>query len=210
MTHLHFILLAFTSLLTMMNPISVIPIYSSITEELDKKMSKNIAFKATLSAFIILIIFAFAGHIIFNIFAISVNGLRVVGGFLFFGMGYDMLQAKISRIKKPKKDIKEFESDVAITPLGIPLICGPGAITVTMILVQDANSWLNKGLLVLTILIVLTIVYFSLISSKKILALFGPSGTKVMMRIMGLIVMVIGVEFFFAGVKPFIQEIFKL
>ncbi len=210
MTHTEFILLAFTSLLTMMNPISVIPIYSSITEELDKKMSRNIAFKASLAAFVILLVFAFAGHIIFNIFQISVNGLRVVGGFLFFGMGYDMLQAKISRIKKPKKDIKEFESDVAITPLGIPLICGPGAITVTMILVQDAKTWAYKGLLVGVAFTVLLIVYLSLLSSKKILALFGPSGTKVMMRIMGLIVMVIGVEFFFAGVKPFIRDIFKL
>jgi multiple antibiotic resistance protein len=139
-----------------------------------------------------------------------VNGLRVVGGFLFFGMGYDMLQAKISRIKQPKKDIKEFESDVAITPLGIPLICGPGAITVTMLLVQDAKTPIYKGLLILSISLVLLIVYLSLLSSKKILKLFGPSGTKVMMRIMGLIVMVIGVEFFFAGIKPFIQDIFKL
>jgi multiple antibiotic resistance protein len=210
MTHIEFVLLAFTSLLTMMNPISVIPIYSSFTKELDDRMSRRIALKASISAFIILLVFAFAGHLIFNIFSISVNGLRVAGGFLFFGMGYDMLQAKISRIKRPKKDIKNFESDIAISPLGIPLICGPGAITITMILVQDAASWFNKILLILTIFIVLAIVFVSLISSKKILKFFGPSGAKVMMRIMGLIVMVIGIEFFFAGIKPFIRDIFKI
>ena len=125
-------------------------------------------------------------------------------------MGYDMLQAKLSRIKQPKKDIKEFESDIAVTPLGIPLICGPGAITVTMILVQDAKVLSYKILLILAIISVLIIVYFSLISSQKILKFFGSGGTKVMMRIMGLIVMVIGVEFFFAGVKPFLRDIFNI
>jgi multiple antibiotic resistance protein len=79
-----------------------------------------------------------------------------------------------------------------------------------MILVQDAASWFNKILLILTIFIVLAIVFVSLISSKKILKFFGPSGAKVMMRIMGLIVMVIGIEFFFAGIKPFIRDIFKI
>jgi len=210
MSYTEFIVLALTSLLTMMNPISIMPIYSTITEELDDQTSKNIAFKATLSAFLTLILFAFAGHIIFNIFNISVNALRIVGSFLFLGMGFDMLQAKISRMKKPKKDIAEFEDDIAITPLGIPLICGPGAITVTMILVQDSPTWVYKVILVAIVATVTIIVYYSLISSKKILKLFGPSGSKVMTRIMGLILMIIAVEFFFAGVKPFIRDIFKI
>ena len=210
MSYTEFIVLALTSLLTMMNPISIMPIYSTITEELDDQTSKNIAFKATLSAFLTLILFAFAGHIIFNIFNISVNALRIVGSFLFLGMGFDMLQAKISRMKKPKKDIAEFEDDIAITPLGIPLICGPGAITVTMILVQDSPTWVYKVILVAIVATVTVIVYYSLISSKKILKLFGPSGSKVMTRIMGLILMIIAVEFFFAGVKPFIRDIFKI
>jgi len=210
MSYTEFIVLALTSLLTMMNPLSIIPIYSTITEDLDDQTSKNIAFKATLAAFLTLIMFAFAGHIIFNIFDISVNALRIVGSFLFLGMGFDMLQAKISRLKKPKKNIEEFESDIAITPLGIPLICGPGAITVTMILVQDSPNWIYKILLVIIAGLVSATVYFSLVGSKKILRLFGPSGTKVMTRIMGLILMIIAVEFFFAGVKPFIRDILKI
>ncbi len=105
---------------------------------------------------------------------------------------------------------KEFENDIAITPLGIPLICGPGAITVTMILVEGTDGWVQKGLLFGVILFINVIIYLSLIFSKKILKFFGASATKVMTRIMGLIIMVIGVEIFFEGLQMFLRKILKI
>jgi multiple antibiotic resistance protein len=210
MSTFEFAFLTFTSLFTMIDPLGAIPIYATITEDLDNQASKKIAFKASFTAFFILVLFAFTGELIFNFFHVSVNSLRVVGGVVFFKMGSDMLEANISKLKKPKKDISEFESDVAITPLGIPLIAGPGSITVSMLLFKDANSIILKSVFISTLLVVIILVYLSFIWSKKILNFIGPSATKVMLRIMGLIVMVIAVEFFFAGMKPIIQDILAI
>ena len=210
MSTFEFALLTFTSLFTMIDPLGAIPIYATITEDLDHQASKKIAFKASFTAFVVLMLFAFSGELIFNFFHVSVNSLRVVGGIVFFKMGSDMLEANISRLKKPRKAISEFESDIAITPLGIPLIAGPGSITVTILLIKDAHTILMKNVFILVLLAVIIIVYLSFVWAKKILKLMGPSATKVMLRIMGLIVMVIAVEFFFAGIKPFIQDIFAI
>ena len=205
-----FSLLAFTSLFTMVTPFGVIPLFSSMTASMQFKDVHKLAFKAVLTAFIIMVVVALAGKFIFNFFHISVNSLRIVGGVLFFMSGYDMLQGKISRIKEEGQDFYEFVNDFAITPLGIPIICGPGSITMTMVLYNDANGAAEKVVLLSVVIVVLAITYIILIGSRKILKIIGNNGNKVLMRIMGLILMVIAVELAFAGLKPIVREIFKI
>lgn len=206
---LEFTLLTFTSLFTMMNPIGVIPVYIALTEKMSVKEARYIAFKSTFTAFIILIFFAFSGKFIFDFFAISVDSLKIVGGIIFFIMGYDMLLARISKTKTASTE-EPSDHDIAITPLAIPIICGPGAITAVIVFMQDSADWLHKGLLLISVLLVSLLTWIILLSARRIFNFLGDNGNKVLMRMMGLIVMVIAVEFFFGGLKPIIQDILQI
>lgn len=203
----HFAVLSFTSLFTMINPLGVIPVYTSLTSGMSSKQASAIAFKATSTALIVLLLFTFGGNLIFDIFNISVNGLRVVGGILFFMSGYDMLRGKLTRIKSDDGNNEEAVKNFAIAPLGVPMITGPGVITISIVLMNDAGSFTNRSLLIAIILIVMGLTHIILLSSRKIISFLGESGNKVLTRIMGLIVMVIAVELFFRGLKPIIQDI---
>lgn len=203
-------LLVFTSLFTMINPLGIIPVFISLTRDLPEKETHKTALKAVITAFLTLVLFALAGKFIFHFFGISVNSLRVVGGIIFLMVGYDMLQARFIRTKSENETAEEYSSDVAITPLAIPIICGPGAITVSIVMFSDAPDFDQKLVLFSVMAIILAFVYFVLIGGKKVLDFIGSNGNKVLMRIMGLIVMVIAVEFLFGGLKPILRDILKI
>lgn len=207
---LQFVLLAFTSLFTMVNPLGVIPVYTTLTTGMTSKQASVIALKATSTALIVLLLFTFGGNFIFDIFNISVNGLRVVGGILFFLSGYDMLRGKLTRIKSEGEEFIEAAKDFAITPLGVPMITGPGVITISIVMMNDAPDITHKSLLITAIFVVMGLTHIILLSSRKIISFLGESGSKVLTRIMGLIVMVIAVELFFRGLKPIIQDILNI
>ena len=118
-----------------------------------------------------------------------------------------MLQARLGQVKIKDSEVKSYVSDISITPLAIPMICGPGAITNAIVLMEDADSFPKKVILILSIIFIMLITYLILYSSSKLIKLLGQTGINVMMRIMGLIVMVIAVEFFFSGLKPIIVDI---
>lgn len=202
-----FALLAFTSIFTMVNPLGILPVYTGLTAKLPAKEAKQVAIKAIITAIVTLILFAMLGRFIFEFFQISVNSLRIVGGVVFFMAGYDMLQARLIRTKSSEESVTEFASDIAITPLAIPMICGPGAITVSMILMNDAQEMTHKFVLVGVIIFIMLITLIFLLSARKIIKALGDNGNKVLMRIMGLIVMVIAVEFFLGGIKNYILEL---
>lgn len=203
-----FALLAFASIFTMVNPIGVIPVYTAMTAKLTPQESRRVAFKAVLTAFIILMVFALTGRFIFLFFGISANSLRVVGGVIFFIMGYELLQARLTRTQFDDETPQDYASDIAITPLGIPVICGPGAIASVIILMDQANSAAESGIVLGCIVVILGLTHLLLLASKQVMHLIGENGNKVMMRLMGLIVMVIAVEFFFSGLRPILRDIF--
>ena len=124
--------------------------------------------------------------------------------------GFDMLQARLIRTKSDEETTKEFANDIAITPLAIPLICGPGAITASIVMMNDAVAIPEKAVLFSIIFLILGITLLVLLSARKVMTFLGDSGNKVLMRIMGLIVMVIAVEFLFSGLKPILRDIFML
>ncbi len=200
-------ILIFTSFFTLINPLGTMPIFMSMTSSLNDKRREQTAKKASLVAFFTIVAFAFSGQILFKFFGISVNSFRIVGGVIFFAMGWDMLQARLGKIKfDSEKKIDAYVEDISITPLAIPMISGPGAITNSIILMEAADTIVKKIILVLVIALVLFITYLILIGSSKITEKLGETGNKVMMRLMGLIVMVIAVEFFFSGLKPIIMD----
>ncbi|PKN95876.1 MAG: antibiotic resistance protein MarC [Chloroflexi bacterium HGW-Chloroflexi-5] len=203
-------LLYFTSFFTIINPLGVMPVFMTMTADISNKQRKRTALKAILTAFITLMIFAFGGQLLFKFFGISVNGFRIVGGIIFFIMGFDMLQARISRIKMDDDMVKKYVDDISVTPLGIPMIAGPGAITNSIVLMEDSHTFQLKIILILSIVITLLITLFVLLGAGKIINLLGDTGNKIMIKLMGLIMMVIAVEFFFAGLRPILQSILNI
>ncbi len=204
-----FAILVFTSFFTLINPLGTMPIFMSMTKSLSVEKRKNTAKKASIVAFFTIIAFAFSGQILFKFFGISVNSFRIVGGVIFFAMGWDMLQARLGHIKHTDDEdkIDAYVDDISITPLAIPMICGPGAITNAIILMEESETVIKKVILISVIFLVLFLTYLILMGASKITDKLGETGNKVMMRLMGLIVMVIAVEFFFSGLKPIVISI---
>lgn len=202
-------LLSLTSFFTLINPLGTMPIFMTMTADLEQEQRTKTARKATIVSFITIVIFAFSGQLLFDFFGISVNSFRIVGGVIFFLMGMDMLQARLGKVKVKDSEIKTYVNDISITPLAIPMICGPGALTNAIILMEDANSLERKIVLIVAIFLVMVLTYIILYSASRVIKFLGETGNNVMMRLMGLIVMVIAVEFFFSGLKPIIMEMLK-
>ncbi len=201
------IVLYFTSFLTLMNPMGIMPVFLTMTSDLSKRERRNTALKAVVTATAVLILFAFAGRYLFEFFGISVAGLKVVGGVLFFFMGYDMLNARLSPMKIKPEEVEKYVDDISITPLGIPMIAGPGAITNAIVLMGESSDYTSKMMVIVSILLVSVTLLLVLFGAAGITRFLGDKGNKIMMKLMGLIVMVIAVEFFFAGITPYIQGI---
>ena len=202
---LEFALLSFVSMFTMVNPIGVVPVFTAMTAKLSPHESHRVARKATFTGASILLAFALTGQWIFRFFSISVDSLRVVGGVIFFFMGYDMLQARLTRTQFDDETNHEYINDIAITPLGIPIICGPGAITTAILLMNEAETLVEQSI-VIGVLAGIMFTYLLLLGAKQVTHIIGENGNKVMLRLMGLIVMVIAVEFFFAGLTPIVRK----
>ena len=153
--------------------------------------------------------FTLLGQFLFKFFGISTNGFRIAAGFIILKIGYDMLQARFTNTKLKDEEIKTYADDISITPLSIPLLCGPGAIANGIILMDDANTLQLKVTVIASIALIYFITYLILRASTRLVVLIGETGNNVMMRLMGLLLMVIAVECFVAGVKPILTEIIK-
>lgn len=208
-TLLPFALLCFTSFFTLTNPLGTMPVFLTMTNGMNDTERKAIVKRATIVSFITLMVFTFSGQFLFKFFGISTNGFRIAGGFIIFKIGYDMLQARYSNAKLKEEEVKTYADDISITPLAIPMLCGPGAIANGIMLMDDAHSLALKGTLVGVIAVVYFISFLILRASTRLVKMLGETGNNVMMRLMGLILMVIAVECFVSGVRPILTEILQ-
>lgn len=204
-------LLCFTSLLAIINPLSTAPMYLALTEGYTPEQRRRTLRSGMITAFAVMAVFALVGGTIFQFFGITIHAFRIAGGFLFFGIGMDMLQAKRSRGKATEEEEQEgrVRENVGVTPLGIPMITGPGAITTVMVLMTQAGSPTRAGMVFGAILLVLAICWASLAAAPRLVRFFGTTGLNVMTRLMGLLVTVIAVQFIIDGARPLIVEIIK-
>ena len=208
-TVIPFALLCFTSLFTITSPLSTMPVFLTMTQSLDEKERRAVAIRATLVACCALLLFVLAGQFLFKFFGISTNGFRIVGGIIIFRIGFDMLQAKYTPMNLRKEEIKEYANDVSVAPLGIPLLCGPGAIANAIVLMQEAYSFEMKTAVIVAIILVYLITFVLLRWAGVLVKFIGETGNNVMMRLMGLILMVIAVECFVSGLKPILVDIVR-
>ena len=185
-TVIPFALLCFTSLFTITSPLSTMPVFLTMTQSLDEKERRAVAIRATLVACCALLLFVLAGQFLFKFFGISTNGFRIVGGIIIFRIGFDMLQAKYTPMNLRKEEIKEYANDVSVAPLGIPLLCGPGAIANAIVLMQEAYSFEMKTAVIVAIILVYLITFVLLRWAGVLVKFIGETGNNVMMRLMGL------------------------
>lgn len=206
---LPFALLCFTSFFTLTNPLGTMPVFLTMTNGMNDHERKAIVRRATIVSFITLMVFTFSGQLLFKFFGISSNGFRIAGGFIIFKIGFDMLQARYSNAKLKEEEVKTYADDISITPLAIPMLCGPGAIANAIMLMDDASTLSLKGTLIGIIALVYFITFLILQASTRLVRILGETGNNVMMRLMGLILMVIAVECFVSGLKPILIDILR-
>ena len=202
-------LLCFTSFFTLTNPLGTVPVFLTMTNGMNDHERKAIVRRATIVSFITLMVFTFSGQFLFKFFGISSNGFRIAGGFIIFKIGFDMLQARYSNAKLKEEEVKTYADDISITPLAIPMLCGPGAIANAIMLMDDASTLSLKGTLIGIIALVYFITFLILQASTRLVRILGETGNNVMMRLMGLILMVIAVECFVSGLKPILIDILR-
>lgn len=206
-----FLLLCVTSLLAIINPLTTAPLYLSLTKGYTAEHRQRTLRTAVITATTVLVIFALLGGVIFKVFGITIHAFRIAGGIILFGIGMDMLQAKRSRVRATAEEVEEglVKEEVGITPLGIPMIVGPGSITTVMVLMADASHPAQVAAVLFAIGVVLGGTYLVLGVGPRILRVIGETGMNVMTRIMGLIVTVIAVQFVLDGARPVLIEVLR-
>lgn len=207
--YLPYAFVCLTSFFTLTNPLGTMPVFLSMTQNLDAEQRVNVLKRAIFISFCILTGFTVCGQVLFTIFGISANGFRVAAGIIIMKIGYDMLQAKYSHVKLKEDEVKVYASDISITPLAIPMLCGPGAIANGIMMMDSADSWIKCLILFGSIFVIYVVAYIILRASSKLVKVLGETGNNVMMRLMGLILMVIAVECFVGGLRPIVVDIIK-
>ncbi|WP_010259673.1 MarC family protein [Treponema primitia] len=192
-----FLQILFTVLLVM-DPIGIIPQFISFTAGLDKKDRNSIITKSVLIASIVILIFLLAGKFLLLFFGIMPGSFYISGGILFFLISFEMIYNKPGTRKMPDDD--SHGTYIALFPLAIPLIAGPGLLTVIMVFMTNGHSWLYSfTLLFPAVIIGLLCTYLSLRGSLLILKLLGTMGIFVLEKIMGLILAGFAVQFIYNG-----------
>ncbi|MEA5511896.1 YchE family NAAT transporter [Crocosphaera sp. UHCC 0190] len=203
MTELSQYLNTFIALFAVSNPIGNLPIYLGLTAAKSVKEQKQTIRTASLAFVIILLISLVMGQAILAAFGISIASFRVAGGFLIFLMGFHMLQAKTSQIAHTKEENEEAQtaSSIAVVPLAIPLLAGPGTISSVIVFAHNTQSWGEKIGLAIVILVLAGLIFISYSFAPAIGQLLGKTGMNIVTRIMGLITMAIAVEFMADGLS---------
>ena len=209
-SEIQFFILCLTTFFTLINPIGIAPVLLVMTDRFSKEEKINIAWKGSLTAFITLTIFSILGSVIFNFFGITIEAFQIMGGILFFRSGFRMSEAKIGRSRTTPMEREESQEsdDLAISPIGIPLIAGPGAITASMLLSSQIPQLYSYATLGISILLVLGVVYLILRNGDLLVKALGYTGMRVIQRLMGLVLMVIAVQFVINGVMSILSPLF--
>ena len=198
-----FAVLAFTSLLAIVNPLGAVPMYVAMTAAYDQRQRSATLRRAILTALIVLAAFTLLGTQILRFFGITTQAFQIAGGIIFFGIGWDMLQAKRSRVKTTEEEEHEGaeKADIGIIPLGLPTLAGPGAITTVIALNGQADGAARHAAVYAAIVLVLAICWMLLTAAPYVTRHIGTTGMNVMTRLMGLLVMVVGAQFVINGVS---------
>jgi len=199
-----FLKTALITLLVTVEPPGLAPVFISLTVGLGAGAQREVAARAAVIAFLVLAAFAIGGRAAMDVLGVSIPAFRIAGGLLLFAIAFDMLFVlRAERKRELASDAMRIDHirNVAAFPLAIPLIAGPGAITVTMLLAGRASGdWAMLLGLMAVIALVMAITFVSLLMSERISRLLGVTGNSVMTRMFGLILAAMAVQFVIDGV----------
>ena len=196
---------AFMAFFAIMNPISNLPAYMALVADDSQKISRKIAFRSLLIAFVIVTVFIFSGDFIFKVFGITIVSFRIAGGILVAVIGYHMINGNHSPSYKgmEQQAVNSDPMSIAISPLAMPLFAGPGTITTALSL---ANGGLRNQLItVVAFAILCVITYLLLRSAKQIAGFLGKNLMKIITKFMGLLLFSIGIQMIITSVQSLIK-----
>ena len=198
----------FMAFFAIMNPIANTPVFLGLTADDSPEIRRAVARKAMLLSFIIILVFCAAGKLIFDLFGITLPAFRITGGLLVFLVGYHMLQGEHSSVQHPTDDdkaqSKDAQLEVAISPLALPILAGPGTIATAMNF-ASAGGVSEFGVTIAAFFVLCLITYAFFVSGDRFVSFIGVNGIKVITRIMGLILAVIGTQMVIAGITGAIK-----
>ena len=198
-TTIHFATV-FMAFFAIMNPIANSSLFVGLTDGLDARQQRRVALRSVIVAFIIVAFFAVAGREIFAVFGITLPAFRIAGGMMIGLIGYHMLQGEHSTLHKPSEQSGSSAVDIAVSPLGTPVLAGPGTIATAMnFAAQSTFSEITAVLLAFGLICALT--FFAFVGGEWFARTLGQNAIKVVSRLMGMILSVIGVQMVIDGVR---------
>jgi len=193
-----------------MNPIGNVPIFIGLVSEADKKERKIIARRSVVLAFSIVVLFILFGKNIFHMFGISLESIQIAGSILIFLVGYQLLHGRTSKMHHPEKvedeDISE-KVNVAVSPLAIPILAGPGTISTALTFSSQAEDLTKEVIVVIGFIIICLATYLAFISADKIISYLKASVITVITRLMGLLLTIIAAQMLITGIKNVLNQI---
>lgn len=207
MVSLFFSVLA--SLFTVVNPLGAVPVFLAMTSDYEVRERTRVARSSSLYFVGILLAFFLAGNVILGFFGISLNALRIAGGLIILHSGYGLLNGQFAQsraINKAVKDEARVKVDISFTPLAMPLLSGPGSISLLIGLFAENNDWVRRGVVLSSILMMGLLVFLILRSATYLFKLLGVAGLNALSRIMGFLVMSIGIQFIILGLVNLVES----
>jgi multiple antibiotic resistance protein len=202
---LEFALLSATSVFFLVDPFAVIPMFLAITGDSPQGERRLMARRAAWTCAIVLSVFALAGSLIFKMFGITLPAFKIAGGIILLQIGMDMLQARQSGTKVTPEETEEgtAKEDASIIPLGMPMLAGPGAISTVMVLVGESHTLWQHAVVYATILLTAYVSYLILAGADGVRRYLGETGIRILMRLMGLLLVALAVQFVANGLIDF-------
>ena len=208
---LTFGLVAFSAIFFVVDPLAVLPIFLAMTANETQQQKRGTALRAAITTGITLTVFAAAGTLIFRFFGITLGAFKIAGGILLFLVALDMMQARQSRTRSTPEEEQEGiqKADVAIIPLAIPLLSGPGSIATVMVLMSRHTQFIYTIPVFISILLTTLITWLVLRGAGWLEQRLSKTFMNVVMRVMGLILAAIAVEFVISGIKDVLPTLHK-
>ena len=202
-------ILVFASLFSVVNPLGAVPVFLSLTPHYTRQHRRSTSLHTSIYFSIILLSFFFAGSYILSFFGISLNALRIAGGLVILHSGYSLLSGNLSEGRAVNKKVKQeamVKDDISFAPMAMPMLSGPGSISLLIGLYAEYTQWPDRFVIAGGIIFTGLIVFLILRASPNLFRLLGVGGIKAISRIMGFIVMAIGIQYIILGVLALVNE----
>jgi MarC family membrane protein len=200
----------FAALFSVLNPIGTVPIFVGLTQDYDKKERSRLSLWTSINVLIILLISFFIGQYVLTFFGITITALRITGGIIIASSGFSLLNGKFNKNKGINKKIEQevhVRSDISLTPLAMPMLAGPGSMSLLIAYYQEHHSPLDMIIYSLAILATSLIIYLILRSAHYLSKILGSSGIVAISRIVGFLTIAIGIQYIISSILSIVRGI---